>query len=82
VDDYVELAPAALRTRPFYFQGFMAVELDFNARLMRLTAWTVTPVAGKWYRDPDFGKHGVVTLPLPERLLERLLGGTEERLVS
>ncbi len=82
-DDYVELAPGALRTRPRHFQGFMTVELDFTAQLMRLTAWTVTPVATKWYLDPDFGKSGRTTRPLPPGLVDRLPRRRPgERLVS
>ncbi|WP_454791702.1 metallophosphoesterase family protein [Mycolicibacterium lutetiense] len=73
-DDYVELAPAALRTRPDYFQGFMAAELDFSARMMRLTAWKPTPTAGRWRPDLDFGNDGEVGHHLPEPLLERLNG--------
>jgi predicted MPP superfamily phosphohydrolase len=71
-DDYVELAPAALRTRPDYFQGFMTAELDFSASMMRLRAWKPTTTAGKWRPDLDFGDDGVDVRHLPEPLLERL----------
>jgi predicted MPP superfamily phosphohydrolase len=71
-DGYVELAPGALRTRPERFQGFMAVELDFSAEFMRLTAWKPSSVYGTWVLDPDFGKGGVDFRPLPTPLLDRL----------
>lgn len=73
---YVELAPGALRTRPERFQGFMAVELDFAAQFMRLTAWKPSSVSGKWVPDSDFGKGGVDFRPLPTPLLARLQSKT------
>ena len=71
-DDFIELAPGALRTQPHYYQGFMAVELDFRARLMRITAWTVTSRARKWVLDGEFGKDGVETRVIPQRLIDRV----------
>jgi 3',5'-cyclic AMP phosphodiesterase CpdA len=70
--DYVELAPGALRTWPHYFQGFMAVELDFTAGLMRMTAWNVSHPSRDWVRDQGFGDGGVDYLLLPRRLRSRL----------
>ncbi|MFI2842325.1 metallophosphoesterase family protein [Mycolicibacterium sp. PDY-3] len=71
-DDYIELAPAALRTRPKNFQGFMSVQLDFTQKLMRIRSWTVTNRARRWVPDQEFGDGGIETYKIPETLLNRI----------
>jgi predicted MPP superfamily phosphohydrolase len=67
-DDFVELAPGALRTKPHWYQGFMTTELDLRAGLMRLRAWTVSGHGRRWLPDPEFGNAGVEIRPLPNNL--------------
>ena len=67
-DDFVELAPGALRTKPHWYQGFMTTELDLHGGFMRLRAWTVSGHARRWLPDPEFGNGGVELRPLPDHL--------------
>lgn len=67
-DDFVELAPGALRTQPHWYQGFMTTELDLRAGLMRLRAWTVSAHGRRWLPDPEFGNEGVEIRPLSDHL--------------
>jgi hypothetical protein len=67
-DDFVELAPGALRTKPHWYQGFMTTELDLRAGLMRLRAWTVSGHGRRWLPDLEFGNAGVEIRPLPDHL--------------
>jgi predicted phosphodiesterase len=67
-DDFVELAPGALRTRPHWYQGFMTAELDLNRGLMRLRAWSVTGHTHQWLPDAEFGYTGTEFRLLPNGL--------------
>lgn len=71
-DDYMELAPAAVRTRPKQYQGFMAVQLDFVQKLMRITSWTVSNRARRWVLDQEFGEGGTEIYRIPQTLLNRI----------
>ena len=67
-DDFVELAPGALRTKPHWYQGFMTTELDLRAGWMRLRTWSVSGLARRWVPDPEFGNGGVERRPLPDHM--------------
>ena len=67
-DDFVELAPGALRTKPHWYQGFMTTELDLRAGWMRLRAWSVSGRARRWIPDPEFGNGGVELRLLSDHL--------------
>lgn len=69
-DDFVELAPGALRTKPHWYQGFMTTELDLSSGMMRLRAWTVSARGRRWLPDPEFGKNGSEFRSLPEQLTD------------
>jgi predicted MPP superfamily phosphohydrolase len=74
-DNFVELAPGALRTKPHWYQGFMTTELDLRAGQMRLRAWTVSGHARRWLPDPEFGNGGVEVRALPDHLrIRRAIG--------
>jgi predicted phosphodiesterase len=67
-DDFIELAPGALRTQPHWYQGFMTTELDFRRGMIRLRTWSVSGHVRRWLPDAEFGNGGMEFRPLPERL--------------
>jgi hypothetical protein len=59
-DDFIELAPGALRMQPNWYQRFMTNELDLREGYMRLHCLMVDPRPGRWILDNEFGKNDVV----------------------